>query len=41
LPQVVELNIGHYLIGEALLVGLPAAILEMKRLMDAARTVPG
>jgi pyridoxine 5-phosphate synthase len=41
LPQVVELNIGHYLIGEALLVGLPAAILEMKRLMDAARTTLG
>jgi pyridoxine 5-phosphate synthase len=41
LPQVVELNIGHYLIGEALLVGLPAAILEMKRLMDAARTPAG
>jgi pyridoxine 5-phosphate synthase len=37
LPQVRELNIGHYLIGEALLVGLPACILEMKRLMDEAR----
>jgi len=37
LPEVRELNIGHYLIGEALLVGLPATIREMKRLMDAAR----
>lgn len=37
LPQVVELNIGHYLIGEALLIGLPAAIAEMKRLMIEAR----
>jgi pyridoxine 5-phosphate synthase len=37
LPQVRELNIGHYLMGEALLTGLPAAIAEMKRLMDAAR----
>jgi pyridoxine 5-phosphate synthase len=37
LPQVRELNIGHYLMGEALLVGLPASIREMKRLMDAAR----
>jgi len=37
LPEVRELNIGHYLIGEALLVGLPASIREMKRLMDAAR----
>jgi len=37
IPQVRELNIGHYLMGEALLVGLPASIREMKRLMDAAR----
>jgi pyridoxine 5-phosphate synthase len=37
LPEVRELNIGHYLMGEALLTGLPAAIKEMKRLMDAAR----
>ena len=38
LPEVRELNIGHFLMGEALLVGLPASIREMKRLMDAART---
>lgn len=38
LPEVTELNIGHYLIGEALLTGLPAAIAEMKRLMIEART---
>jgi pyridoxine 5-phosphate synthase len=37
LPEVRELNIGHYLIGEALLIGLPAAVQEMKRLMLAAR----
>jgi len=37
LPEVVELNIGHYLIGEALLIGLPNAIAEMKRLMIEAR----
>ena len=37
LQQVRELNIGHYLIGEALLTGLPAAIQEMRRLMLAAR----
>jgi len=37
LPEVRELNIGHYLMGEALLTGLAAAIVEMKRLMDAAR----
>ncbi len=38
LPEVAELNIGHYLIGEAILIGLPAAIAEMKRLMIEART---
>ena len=38
LPEVRELNIGHYLIGEALLVGLPASIAEMKRLMRRARS---
>ncbi|HHL20834.1 MAG TPA: pyridoxine 5'-phosphate synthase [Aliiroseovarius sp.] len=35
--QVVELNIGHFLIGEAIFVGLEAAIAEMRRRMDAAR----
>jgi len=35
--EVRELNIGHYLIGEALLIGLPTAIAEMKRLMIEAR----
>ncbi|WP_234731141.1 pyridoxine 5'-phosphate synthase [Acidocella facilis] len=37
LPEVTELNIGHFLMGEALLIGLPAAIAEMKRLMIEAR----
>jgi len=37
LPEVRELNIGHYLMGEALLVGLPATIKHMKGLMAAAR----
>lgn len=37
LPEVTELNIGHYLMGEALLIGLPTAISEMKRLMIEAR----
>jgi len=36
-PDVMELNIGHFLIGEAIFVGLPAAMAEMRRLMDAAR----
>jgi pyridoxine 5-phosphate synthase len=34
---VVELNIGHFLMGEALFVGLSASIAEMRRVMDAAR----
>ncbi len=38
LPEVRELNIGHYLIGEALLVGLPESVRHMKRLMLDART---
>jgi pyridoxine 5-phosphate synthase len=37
IPQLAELNIGHFLIGEAIFVGLPEAILRMRRLMDAAR----
>jgi pyridoxine 5-phosphate synthase len=37
LPEIRELNIGHFLMGEALLMGLPAAIGEMKRLMNEAR----
>ncbi|MEI4471408.1 pyridoxine 5'-phosphate synthase [Frigidibacter sp. MR17.24] len=36
-PEVMELNIGHFLIGEAIFRGLPASIGEMRRLMDAAR----
>jgi pyridoxine 5-phosphate synthase len=35
--QVVELNIGHFLIGEAVFVGLKAAIAEMRRRMNEAR----
>ena len=37
IPEVRELNIGHFLIGEAIFRGLPAAIAEMRRVMDAAR----
>ncbi|XOY57167.1 MAG: pyridoxine 5'-phosphate synthase [Rhodobacterales bacterium] len=37
LPQVAELNIGHFLIGESIFRGLGPAIAEMRRLMDAAR----
>ena len=38
-PEVMELNIGHFLIGEAIFRGLGPAIEEMRRVMDAARGV--
>ncbi|WP_417829979.1 pyridoxine 5'-phosphate synthase [Thalassospira sp.] len=37
MPEIAELNIGHFLIGEAVFVGLEAAIAEMRHLMDEAR----
>ena len=37
IPQLVELNIGHFLMGEAIMMGLPAAMDEMRRLMNEAR----
>lgn len=37
IPEITELNIGHFLIGEAVFVGLDGAIKEMRRLMDGAR----
>ncbi len=37
IPQLAELNIGHYLIGEAIFVGLEPAVVRMRELMDAAR----
>jgi|TARA_B110000908_G_scaffold144577_1_gene174283 pyridoxine 5-phosphate synthase len=36
-PEVAELNIGHFLIGEAIFLGLAPAMAEMRRLMDEAR----
>ena len=36
-PEVRELNIGHFLIGESIFLGLKPAIAEMRRLMDEAR----
>ncbi|MEM6477620.1 MAG: pyridoxine 5'-phosphate synthase [Pseudomonadota bacterium] len=41
LREVKELNIGHFLIGEAIFRGLAPAIGEMRRLMDAARADQG
>lgn len=37
IPEVAELNIGHFLIGEAVFIGLSAAIVQMRAAMDAAR----
>jgi pyridoxine 5-phosphate synthase len=37
IPEVIELNIGHFLIGEAIFAGLDPAIRRMRALMDEAR----
>ena len=37
IPQMHELNIGHFLMGEAMFSGMDKAIVEMRRLMNEAR----
>ncbi|MGD9669678.1 MAG: pyridoxine 5'-phosphate synthase [Hyphomicrobiaceae bacterium] len=37
MPEIVELNIGHFLIGEAIFGGLNQAVCHMRKLMDEAR----
>ena len=37
MPEIVELNIGHFLIGEAIFGGLHGAVRRMRALMDEAR----
>lgn len=37
IPQLRELNIGHFLVGEAIFVGLEGAVRQMRALMDEAR----
>jgi pyridoxine 5-phosphate synthase len=37
LPEIVELNIGHFLIGEAVFVGLGETVRLMRAAMDTAR----
>ena len=37
IPEVVELNIGHFLVGEAIFAGLDPVIRRMRALMDQAR----
>jgi pyridoxine 5-phosphate synthase len=39
IPEVIELNIGHFLIGEAIFIGLGPAIQRMRALMDETRSV--
>ena len=41
IPNLVELNIGHFLIGEAIFGGLDSAIKRMRALMDRARAEAG
>ncbi len=41
MPEIVELNIGHFLIGEAIFSGLDGAIRHMRQLMDEARQSVG
>jgi pyridoxine 5-phosphate synthase len=37
IPQIAELNIGHFLIGQAIFTGLDASVRHMRELMDEAR----
>jgi pyridoxine 5-phosphate synthase len=37
IPQLAELNIGHFLVGEAIFTGLDASVRRMRALMDDAR----
>jgi pyridoxine 5-phosphate synthase len=37
IPQLVELNIGHFLVGEAIFTGLDTSVRRMRALMDEAR----
>jgi pyridoxine 5-phosphate synthase len=37
IPQLAELNIGHFLVGEAIFTGLKASVKRMRELMESAR----
>jgi pyridoxine 5-phosphate synthase len=39
IPEIIELNIGHFLIGEAVFVGLETAVARMRQLMTASRVM--
>ncbi len=38
IPEIQELNIGHFLVGEAIMMGLDKSVKEMRRLIDDARS---
>jgi pyridoxine 5-phosphate synthase len=40
LPEIVELNIGYYMIGEALFVGIAETVRAMRAAMDRGRSNP-
>ena len=37
IPEIIELNIGHFLIGEAVFIGLKEAITQMRKIMNNSR----
>ena len=41
LAEIVELNIGHFLIGEAVFVGLQDSVRTMRTVMERGRTLAG
>jgi pyridoxine 5-phosphate synthase len=41
IPTIVELNIGHFLVGEAIFGGLDSSIRRMRALMAKARAEAG
>ena len=41
IPEVTELNIGHFLIGESVFTGLENAVLRMRQIIDLARSNGG
>ena len=41
IPQLAELNIGHFLVGEAIFTGFEASVRRMRTLIDEARGFPG
>lgn len=41
LPQIAELNIGHFMVGEAIFVGLRQTVLDMRSAMDRGRAKTG